>query len=302
MEKSKKGVLIGFAAYVFWGVIPLYWKLIQGVGSLDILCYRVIWSFVFMLIYLLVLGKYPVFFQECWGLWKDKRRLFAVICAAVLISINWGTFIYTVNSGRVTQASLGYYMNPLVNVLLATLILKEPLNRTGKIACFFALVGVLLLTIQTGSVPVASLVMAFSFSFYGLIKKGVDLSSASGLTIETAIIFPVALIYLFFGSADGFMPFTLSTNLLLVGAGIVTAIPLLLFAEAAKRISYIVLGFIQYVNPTIMLLMAVFLFHEPYTVEQFTAFGFIWIGIAIFTYGNVISWLKGKKFAKKMNS
>lgn len=298
MKNSNKGVLFGFAAYVFWGIVPLYWKLIQGVGSLDILCYRVIWSFIFVGIYLLIAGKFRSFLAECRALWQDKRKLFAVICAAILISINWGTFIYTVNAGQVTQASLGYYMNPLVNVLLAMLILKEPLSRTGKIACLFAFIGVVLLTVQTGRIPVASLVMAFSFSIYGLIKKGVTLSSTTGLTIETFVILPFALLYLFFGSSEGFMTYDFSTNLLLAGAGIITAIPLLLFAEAAKRISYIVLGFIQYINPTIMLLMAVFLFHEPYTPEQFMAFGFIWLGIAVFTYGNIAGWLKERKFLK----
>ncbi|MGM0125231.1 chloramphenicol-sensitive protein RarD [Enterococcus sp. AZ194] len=301
MKETKKGVLIGFGAYILWGIIPMYWKLIPtSVGPIDILAYRVIWSFVFMIIYILVTKKRKNFFRECKELWQDRRKLISIIFAALFISINWFTFIYTVSIGQVTQASLGYYMNPLVNVLLATLILKEPLGRLGKIACGFAFIGVILLTIQTGTIPVPSLVMAFSFSIYGLIKKGLTLSSYTGLTIETLVILPVALIYLIGFSPSGFMTYTGEVNLLLLGAGAITAIPLLLFAEAAKRISYIILGFIQYINPTIMLLLAVFVFHEPYTGEQFFAFSFIWVGIALFTYATIHSWRKEQQFEQQV--
>ncbi|OJH00041.1 protein RarD [Enterococcus termitis] len=268
------------------------------VDPLDILCYRIIWSFVFMLLYIFLTKKWTLFLAEVKSVLKEKKKLLAIICAAILISLNWFTFIYTVSQGHVTQASLGYYMNPLVNVLLATLILKEKLSRSGMIACALAFTGVLLLTIQTGELPLAPLIMAVTFSFYGLIKKGVSVSSYTGLTIETFVILPLALIYVLFFSKQGFMNYELSTNMLLVGAGIVTAIPLLLFAEAAKRISYIILGFIQYVGPTLMLLSALFLYHEPYSAEQFIAFGFIWLAIAVFTYGNIYTYRKEKQFTK----
>jgi chloramphenicol-sensitive protein RarD len=293
--KDKKGIAFGFIAYVFWGIIPIYWKLMPSVAPLDILCYRILWSFLFMLIYILATGKWSLFSAETKAVLRDKKKLSAIICAALLISVNWFTFIYTVSQGHVTQASLGYYMNPLVNVLLATLILKEKLSRSGLIACLLALAGVILLTIQTGEIPLASIIMAVTFSFYGLIKKGVAVSSYTGLTIETFVILPIALVYLLFFSQQGFMTYGLTTNLLVVGAGIVTAIPLLLFAEAAKRISYIILGFIQYVGPTLMLLSALFLYHEPYSAEQFIAFGFIWLGIAVFTYGNFYTYRKEKQ-------
>lgn len=298
MKEQRKGVLLGFIAYIFWGVIPIYWKLMPMVDPLDILCYRIVWSFLFMLIYIFVTKKWTLFLAEVKSVLKDKKKLFAIICAAILISLNWFTFIYTVSQGHVTQASLGYYMNPLVNVLLATLILKERLSRSGLIACGLALTGVVLLTIQTGQLPLAPLIMAVTFSFYGLIKKGVSVSSYTGLTIETFVILPIALMYLIFFSKQGFMNYEGSTNLLLVGAGVVTAIPLLLFAEAAKKISYIILGFIQYVGPTLMLLSALFIYHEPYSLEQFMAFGFIWLGIAVFTYGNIYTYRKEKRFVK----
>ncbi|MBP1045254.1 EamA family transporter RarD [Enterococcus sp. BWM-S5] len=295
MKEQKKGIILGLAAYILWGIIPLYWKLLPTVNSMDILCYRIVWSFLFMGIYILITKRGLAFMQEVKSVLRDRKKVIGIVAAAILISINWFTFIYSVSQGRVTEASLGYYMNPLVNVLLGTVILKERLNRAGIVACLLALTGVLLLTIQTGVVPYASLIMAFSFSFYGLMKKKIEISSYTGLTLETFVILPIALVYLFFFSEKGFMAYEININLLLMGAGIVTAIPLLLFAEAAKRISYIIVGFIQYINPTIMLLFAVFLFKEPYTSAQFTAFGFIWLGIAVFTYSSYLTFKKEQK-------
>ncbi len=299
MSEKQKGVWFGISAYVLWGIIPIYWKFIHNVSSLDILCYRVIWSFVFVLIYILVFGKGRTFYQEFQQFKQEPKKIFLLLLASILISINWFTFIYSVNNGRVTDASLGYYMNPLVNVLLGTVFLKERLSRTGMIACGMAVMGVLLLVIQTGVVPIASLIMAFTFGFYGLIKKGIQLSSFTSLAIETFFVLPVALIYLLGFSTHAFMAFGTTTNLLLMGAGVVTAIPLLLFAESAKRIPYIVLGFIQYINPTLMLLFAVFLFHEPYSNGQFFAFSFIWLGIAIFLYGNLTASRREKKYLEQ---
>jgi chloramphenicol-sensitive protein RarD len=194
----------------------------------------------------------------------------------------------------VIDASLGYYMNPLVNVVLATVILKERLGRGELIACLLATAGVILLTVQSGHMPWSSIAMAVTFSLYGLIKKTASVSSLTGLTIETAIIAPLAFIYLVFFSAEGFMAFDLKINLLLVGAGVVTAIPLFLFAEAAKNISYILVGFLQYIAPTLMLLAAIFQFGETFSAPQIIAFSFIWIGIIIFTGTNILTLRKNK--------
>lgn len=286
--KKDSGLIYGFSAYILWGILPLYWKLLGGVGSIDILFYRIIWSLVFMLLYMTVLQKMPTFIQEVKALLKNRKNVLAVIMAAIFVSLNWGIFIYTVSVGQVQQASLGYYINPLLNVLAGALYLKEPLSKQAKLASLSALTGVVLLTIQTGVFPFNSLFLAASFCLYGLTKKQFKLSSATSITLETLIIAPIGLIYLFFLSPVGFMNYSLSTNQLLMGAGVVTAIPLLLFATAVKKMSYITLGFIQYVNPTIMLVMAVFLFHEPYVLPQFIAFAFIWLGILIFVAGNVI--------------
>ncbi|MFC0277004.1 EamA family transporter RarD [Enterococcus devriesei] len=286
--KKDSGLLYGFSAYIIWGILPLYWKLLGEVGSVDVLFYRIFWSLIFMTLYLIALKKIPLFIQEVKELLKSRRHTIAIISAAFLISINWGVFIYTVSIGQVQQASLGYYINPLLNVLAGAFYLKEPLSRQAKLASLAALTGVVLLTIQTGVFPINSLLLATSFCLYGLTKKQLNLSAATSITLETLIIAPIGLIYLFFLSDVGFMNYSLTTNLLLMGAGIVTAIPLLLFATAVKKLSYITIGFLQYINPTIMLIMAIFLFHEPYQLPQFIAFAFIWLGIIIFVVGNLI--------------
>lgn len=293
--KKDSGLFYGFSAYIIWGILPLYWKLLGEVGSVDVLFYRIFWSLLFMTLYLVTLKKIPLFIQEVKQLLKSRRQTLAIISAAFLISINWGVFIYTVSIGQVQQASLGYYINPLLNVLVGAIYLKEPLSRQAKLASLAALTGVVLLTIQTGVFPINSLLLATSFCLYGLTKKQLDLSAATSITLETLIIAPIGLIYLFFLSDVGFMNYSLTTNLLLMGAGIVTAIPLLLFATAVKKLSYITIGFLQYINPTIMLIMAIFLFHEPYHLPQFIAFAFIWLGIIIFVVGNLIDTRQQKR-------
>lgn len=286
--KKDSGLIYGFSAYIFWGFLPLYWKLLGNVGPIEILFYRIIWLLIFMFIYLTSLQKLPVFIQEVKELLKSRRKIFAIIAAAIFISLNWGIYIYTVSIGQVQQASLGYYINPLLNVLAGTIYLKEPLSKQAKLASLSAFTGVVLLTVQTGVFPFHSLFIAASFCLYGLTKKQLQLSAATSITLETLIIAPLALGYLFFVSPTGFMQYSFNTNLLLIGAGIVTAIPLLLFAIAVKKLSYITIGFLQYVNPTIMLIMAIFLFHEPYALPQFIAFAFIWLGILIFIIGNIV--------------
>ena len=287
-SNTKWGIISGVLAYLLWGVLPFYWKAVGEVSPLSVLSYRIVWSFVFMVVVLLVTNKLTFFYQEVMKLIRDKKRLIAIIFAAILITVNWFIFIFSVSSGKVIDASLGYYMNPLVNVLLATLILKERLNRGEMLACALAAFGVVLLAVQSGHVPWSSLAMAITFSLYGLIKKIAQVDSLTGLTIETALMAPFAFIYLVFFSVEGFMTFDLKINMLLVGAGVVTAIPLFLFAEAAKNISYVLVGFLQYIAPTLMLIAAVFQFGETFSVPQLTAFSFIWLGIIIFTGTNIV--------------
>ncbi len=286
--KKNNGLVYGISAYTIWGILALYWKLLGNVNAVDTLFYRIVWSLIFMIFYLLIFRKFSIFQTEVKKLLKSRRNTLAIIAAAVLISLNWGIFIYTVRIGQVQQASLGYYINPLLNVLVGAFYLKEPLSRQTKLASLSSLAGVILLTIQTGVFPLNSLLMASTFCLYGLTKKQLNLSASTSITLETLIIAPFGLIYLLFFSNTGFMAYPMQTNLLLIGAGIVTAIPLIMFALAVKNLSYITIGFLQYINPTIMLLMAIFLFKEPYEMPQFIAFAFIWLGILIFVSGNLI--------------
>lgn len=294
VSRQKWGVIAGFLAYTLWGILPFYWKAVGSVSPLSVLSYRVVWSCVFMLVVLLVGGKWSSFVAETQEVIRNHRRLLAIVAAALLVTTNWFIFIFSVNSGKVIDASLGYYMNPLVNVVLATLFLKERLGRGELIACLLAAIGVVLLAFQSGVVPWSSLAMAVTFSLYGLIKKVAAVSSMTGLTLETAIVTPFALGYLIFASPEGFMTFDVSLNLLLIGAGIVTAIPLFLFAEATKNISYILVGFLQYIAPTLMLIAAVFQFGETFAGPQLIAFGLIWLGILIFTTSNILLLRKAK--------
>lgn len=304
--ESKKnprwGLIAGFSAYVMWGILPFYWKALGSVSPLSVLCYRIVWSFVFMLFALGISRTFSAFWQETLALLKNKKRLLAIILAALLVTTNWFLFIFSVSNGKVIDASLGYYMNPLVNVLLATLFLKERLGRAELVACLLAALGVILLAVESGYVPWASIAMAVTFSLYGLIKKIANVSSLTGLTLETAVIAPLAFIYLIFFSPEGFMQFEWSISLLLIGAGVVTAIPLFLFAEATKNISYILVGFLQYIAPTLMLIAAVFQFNETFVLPQLLAFSCIWIGILIFTISNILLLRKNHLTTNKKKS
>ncbi|MBC1474205.1 EamA family transporter RarD [Listeria grandensis] len=295
-EKEKTwGILAAIAAYIIWGVLPLYWKMAGGVPASEILAYRIIWSFVFMVLIIAMMGKSKVVWAEIISIIKRPKLILAISVASVLITANWFIFIFTVNDGHVISASLGYYINPLVNVLLATVFLKEKLSRGEVLAVLSAAVGVLILAIHQGVFPWAAISMAVTFGLYGLIKKLVPVSAWGGLTIETMIMTPFALLFLIFFAQDAFMRFGLDTNLVLFGAGVVTAIPLLLFATSARRISYVMLGFIQYVGPTLMLILGVFVFHEAFDGIQLIAFLFIWAALLIFTVSHLIIASKLKK-------
>lgn len=293
MDEKKKGILYAFLCYSIWGVIPLYWKLLNQFGSLQILCFRIVWSLLFVGLYIVLTKKGGPFLSDIKNILKNWKLLLQIILASILVSLNWLTYIYSVNAGYVTEASLGYYINPLMNILLSLIFLKEKLSRSGIIACLCALAGVSYLIFETGVFPWQSFALAITFSLYGLIKKNLTIHSYSSLFIETLIMTPIALFYLVLFSPSPFQ-YSLPVNLLCMGAGIVTAIPLLLFSEAAQRVSYIVLGFIQYICPTILLLTAIFIYHEPYSVHQFIGFMLIWIGILIFSLPNIVAYRKNQ--------
>ena len=285
MEKRRLGISTGLAAYTLWGLLSVFWELLSVVPALDTLAYRIVFSLITISIVLTVQKDWGTI----WGTIKElvqNRKIFWIILSSYLISLNWFIYIYMVTNHEATEASLGYYIMPLMNVIVALIFLHEKLSRSKVIALLLVILGVVILTIQAGSLPLNTLLMAASFCFYGLIKKQVQLPATISLTLETLFVAPVAIIYLLLSphviTQDG-----AGVTTLLVLSGIITIIPLLLFAVATKNTDFITLGFIQYLNPTIQLLMAIFVIHESFSWHKAVVFVFIWLGILVFILGNV---------------
>ncbi|GIU03580.1 EamA family transporter RarD [Shewanella morhuae] len=281
-REYRKGILLAVSAYCMWGFAPLYFKLLNHVSATEILIHRVIWSFVFMLIIMLFIGG----FSRLRLLLKQPKQLMVLTITSIVIAGNWLLFIWAVNNDHMLDASLGYFINPLLNVLLGMLFLGERLRKLQWFAVTLASTGVLLQLISFGSIPIVSLALAGTFGFYALLRKKVNVDAKAGLLVETAVLLPVALIYLV-ATSDTATASMLTNdwqlNLLLMAAGIVTSIPLLCFAGAAVRIPLSTLGFFQYIGPSIMFILAVSLFNEPFDAEKGVTFAFIWAALLIFT-------------------
>ncbi|WP_339147964.1 MULTISPECIES: EamA family transporter RarD [unclassified Sutcliffiella] len=288
------GVICAGLSYILWGILPLFWKLVDGVPAGEILAHRIVWSLVFMLLILAALRKIPSFTLELKGLLKNRKRLIGISLASIFISINWGLYIWAVNADRVIEASLGYYINPLVSILLAVIVLKEKLSGLQTLSIILAGAGVLVLTFSFGTFPWVAIMLALSFAFYGLIKKMVQVGALVGLAIETLLITPFALLFLSYvhgvSSGGGAFGGEVAVTLLLLLSGVVTAVPLLLFASGAKRIPLSMVGLLQYFAPTIKLIMGVYLFHEPFTDAHLVAFMCIWVALGIYTYTLMRGW------------
>ncbi|MGM9950409.1 MAG: EamA family transporter RarD [Lysinibacillus sp.] len=290
MTEQSKGMLDAFLAYAIWGVFPLFWKLLDHVGSMEILLGRVIWSFVFTTIFILLIKQRKQLMADLLYLWNNKRQFFPLVAASFFISINWYIYIWAVTHERVLEASMGYYINPIISVVFGMFFFKEKLSRSTVAALLIALLGVLVMTLNYGQVPWSSLLLAFTFAIYGVLKKRIVLDATRGLAIETLFILPFALIYYVYLYRTGSMQFLhegWQTDVLMMISGILTAIPLILFAKGARRIPMYLLGFIQYVSPTIAFLLGVFLYKEPFTQVELVAFGCIWTAIAIFSYSSI---------------
>ncbi|UOQ95204.1 EamA family transporter RarD [Halobacillus shinanisalinarum] len=284
LDDNKLGIIYTAAAYILWGFLPIYWKLIQEIPAFEILAHRIVWSFVFMMGMVLILKKWKPFVAESKRIWANKKSLIVITLASITISINWLTYIWAVNNNHVVEASLGYYINPLVSILLGMIVLKETFSKPQWLAFILAASGVIYMTAHFGSVPWIALLLALSFGAYGLLKKLVTLNAMFGLTVETLIVSPLALIYLL--RVQGPPPdidFWSITTLIIFGSGIATAIPLLLFSAGAKRIPLSMVGFLQYFAPTIMLFLGVFLYDEPFTEVHLVSFTLIWAGLAVYT-------------------
>ncbi|CDO05140.1 putative chloramphenical resistance permease RarD [Oceanobacillus picturae] len=280
-KQEQTGILLTAGAYLLWGFLPIYWKAVNHVSAGEILAHRIVWSFVFMLVLIALLGKWSTVIKECKAILTNKKQLIAVIFASIMITLNWLTFIWAVNSDHVLQASLGYYINPLISILLGILVLKETLTKRQLVSFILAGAGVLYLTVSYGVFPWVSLLLAMSFGLYGLFKKRLDVGAFASLTIETMFITPIAILYLLIIPENIFQTntFFTSSTMLLIGAGIVTAVPLLLFAGGARRIPLAMIGFLQYIAPTIMLILGVFVYNETFTTAHLIAFSLIWIAL-----------------------
>lgn len=279
-QHKKSGIIYPIGAYVLWGILPIYWKLMKQLPAGDILAHRIFWSFIFLAIIITITRKWSNFKQG----FKSKRTVLAVMLASILISANWLIYIWAVNSNHIVEASLGYYINPLVTILLGRIVLHEKADKWQTTSIIIALVGVAYLAYQFGSIPWVALSLALSFAFYGLVKKMSSLAPLNGLAAETLMVAPLALFYLFqFGNAASYENLPITTYLLILMTGIVTSIPLLLFAKGTKCVSLTTIGFVQYLSPSISLLIGVFIYNEPFTHAHQVSFTLIWIALAIYT-------------------
>lgn len=282
-----KGILYGLGAYAMWGFFPIYWKLLHHVPALQLLGHRILWSFILLVLLLAAVRLMRDFRQAV-----TRKVLGIYTLAAVLLAVNWLTYVWAVNAGFIVETSLGYFINPLLSVLLGVLILRERLRPFQWVPLALAAAGVVFLAVTYGQLPWIALTLAFSFGFYGLAKKLAPLSSLFGLTLETGILLIPAIGYLAWSQAAGegaFLHTGLRSDLLMVGAGVATTIPLLLFASAARRVPLTTLGLLQYIAPTIQFLLGVFVYREPFDRSHLIGFGMVWVALVIFWLENFLS-------------
>jgi len=280
-SSASAGSLYALLAYGAWGLLPIYWKFFQQSSPVEVLSHRMIWSLVFLGGILLVQQRQA----EVRALLKSPQNLRLLLVTALLLTGNWGLYIYGVNSDRVVETSLGYFINPLVSVLLGFLFLRERLHRGQQAAVLLAAIGGGYFVWQLGAVPWIALGLAFTFAFYGLLRKIVVVAPMVGLAIETLLITPVALTLVVYWQASGVGHFgeTLPLSLLFIGAGVMTSLPLLWFNNAAKRLRLSTLGFFQYLAPSLQLMLGVFLYGEPFTPTHAVTFGCIWLALLVYS-------------------
>ncbi len=285
MENYKQGIFFGLAAYVLWGILPVYWKALELVSPFEILSSRFMWSCVFVFLLIIFQKKWPIFAKEVKQVFSNVKTGAAMVAAGITISFNWGTFIWAVNNGHIVETSMGYYINPLVSILFAVVFLRERLDKMQLAAITCAFIGVASMVYSFGKIPWVSLTLAFTFALYGLLKKILPVSALTSIMLETLLITPLALVYEYSLWQQG-VSFYASGNLqvimMLTGAGVVTAIPLLLFTAGARLLPLKIIGFLQYISPTLTLLIGVFVYNEAFTASHLLAFGWIWAALLLF--------------------
>lgn len=284
----KKGIWYGIAAYTLWGFFPIYWKLLHVVPALEVIGHRIGWSFLLLIVYVLLTKQWADFRAVAF----NGRTLGIYAIASILLSLNWLIYVWGVNAGFIVETSLGYFINPLFSVLLGVFFLRERLRPAQWIPVVLATIGVIYLTVTYGRPPWIALSLALTFGLYGFVKKLSPLGSLYGLTLETGIVFPLALIYLLFVQFNGSAAFLhdgATIDLLLAGAGVVTTIPLLMFASAAKEIPLNMVGILQYLAPTFQFLIGVFIYKEPFDTSHLIGFSIVWLALIIFGVENFLA-------------
>ena len=287
------GLIAGVGAYVMWGLVPLYWPLLKPASAMEILSHRVVWSLVF----LLIIVYFKKLFSDIKVALFDKRKMILLFFASIFITINWGVFIWAVNNGHVIETSLGYFINPLVSVALGVIVLKEKLRLLQKVAVGLTFVAVTFLTLTLGHPPYIALSLAFSFGFYGLVKKMANVKAIPSLTLESLMITPFFAVFLYYLSSQNeltFIELGPIHSLWLVTAGIVSVIPLMLFSTAVLRIPLVVLGLLQALGPIIQFLLGYFVFDEPMITARWVGFLIVWLAVSVFSYDAVRTYRSNK--------
>jgi chloramphenicol-sensitive protein RarD len=281
MNPSLSGVLFALAAFASWGFLPAYWKQMQAAQPFEILCHRIVWSCVFLFVILCVQKKGTAVIQ----VFRSPSQFKGLAVSSLLIAANWFVYIWAVNSGRVVETSLGYYINPMINVLLGFVLLNETFTRAQCISLGFALTGVVYSLLSYGKLPLFGLTLAVSFAFYGYCRKRIQVGPLPGLFVETLILMVPALVYILFlmGTGKSLFLKDFSLSLWMVGAGVVTSLPLLWFAAAARRLKLSTIGILQYLAPSIAFVLGVFVYKEPFSIHSLITFGFIWAGVVLYT-------------------
>jgi len=297
-REQKIGGIFAASAYTLWGIAPLYFKQIDFVPALEILLHRIVWSFVLLAVILTVMKQWPA----VQAVFKKPKLLAAMLGTALLLAGNWGLFIWAVNNEHMLEASLGYYINPLLNILLGMLFLGERLRKLQWAAVTLALTGVLIQLAYFGSLPWVALVLASSFALYGLFRKKLAVDALSGLFVESLLLIPLALLYWwqFADSASAnLLQNTVGLNLWLIAAGVVTTVPLLCFIAAARRLQLSTMGFFQYIGPSFMFVFGVFLYNEPLDPSKLVTFAFIWTALLVYSLDAAWQMNKGRKATTK---
>ena len=295
MNNTQKSLVAILICYFSWGLFPIYFKLLKSIGAYEVLAMRILCSFIFMILVVGIAKNKKTIFEEIKKIWDNKKSFLLLVLASFLITGNWLTYIIAVNTNHVLEASFGYYLNPIVTIILAVVFLKEKLTRTQTIACLFVGGSLLYLFISLGSLPWISIMLALTFGLYSLCKKKIILSPKASLLIETAIVSPIAIIYMGYLASNNsvtFHTFGTDTLIYLLLSGVVTAVPLMLFAKGATNIPLYMLGILQYLPPTMQFFIGIFVYGEALSVQKLISFSIIWVAVAVFCYSAILSMKK----------